>query len=297
MLLGAVQIEQRLVQGFHFIDFHSKILNCFKSGYKLLGGKTGLLNRVVLSVDHTLKILALLCDQESMDINFMIMQCQQYLTTQHTYKKKKVTRKSPKKRFFVEPEITFEPSPTKIAKVSVVDHAYSKKSQPEAEVSQLRKHVKILKQKVRQRNKRMKCMKDLMKSLKEKQLIAAIEHEVLSHNFNGVSKHLFDDQMKNSKTESNLSNQYTMETKQFAMTLHYYSPKAYEFVCKILCLPHSSTIRAWSSSVDCEPGFLGNVIKSIGNLVQTKKWMSDVVLIVDAMALHKGTTWDLKSKS
>ena len=211
--------------------------------------------------------------------------------------KKKVTRKSPKKRFFVEPEITFEPSPTKIAKVSVVDHAYSKKSQPEAEVSQLRKHVKILKQKVRQRNKRMKCMKDLMKSLKEKQLIAATEHEVLSHNFNSVSKHLFDDQMKNSKTESNLSNQYTMETKQFAMTLHYYSPKAYEFVCKILCLPHSSTIRAWSSSVDCEPGFLGNVIKSIGNLVQTKKWMSDVVLIVDAMALHKGTTWDLKSKS
>ena len=133
--------------------------------------------------------------------------------------------------------------------------------------------------------------------LKEKQLIAATEHEVLSHNFNGVSKHLFDDQMKNSKTESNLSNQYTMETKQFAMTLHYYSPKAYEFVCKILCLPHSSTIRAWSSSVDCEPGFLGNVIKSIGNLVQTKKWMSDVVLIVDAMALHKGTTWYLKSKS
>ena len=88
-----------------------------------------------------------------------------------------------------------------------------------------------------------------------------------------------------------------METKQFAMTLHYYSPKAYEFVHKILCLPHSSTIRAWSSSVDCEPGFLGNIIKSIGNLVQTKKWMSNVVLIVDAMTLHKGTTWDPKSKS
>ena len=63
------------------------------------------------------------------------------------------------------------------------------------------------------------------------------------------------------------------------------------FVC------HIHPIRAWSSSVDCEPGFLGNVIKSIGNLVQTKKWMSDVVLIVDAMALHKGSTWDPKSKS
>ena len=130
-------------------------------------------------------------------------------------------------------------------------------------------------------------MKDLIKSLKEKQLIAVLENEGLSHNFNGVSKHLFNDQMKNSKTESNMSNWYNTETKQFAMTLHYYSPKAYEFACKILCLPHSSTIRAWSSSVDCEPGFLGSVIKSIRNLVQTKKWRSDVVLIVDVMALHR----------
>ena len=73
------------------------------------------------------------------------------------------------------------------------------------------------------------------------------------------------------------------------MTLHYYSPKAYEFARNVLSLPHASTIRAWASSVDCQPGFLDNVIKSIGECVQMKGWMSNVVLIVDAMALYKGT--------
>ena len=140
-------------------------------------------------------------------------------------------------------------------------------------------------------------MKDLLKSLKEKHLIAVEQHDLLKHNFNNVSKHLFADQMKNSKGDSRLSNRYSPEMKQFAMTLHYYSPKAYEFARNVLSLLHASTIRAWASSVDCQPGFLDNVIKSIGECVQMKGWMSNVVLIVDTMALYKGTIWDPKSKS
>ena len=80
------------------------------------------------------------------------------------------------------------------------------------------------------------------------------------------------------------------------MTLHYYSPKAYEFTCKLLALPHPSSIRAWAASVDCNPGYLMDVIKGIGSLVEKKPWMSDIVLIVDAMALHKGTMWDPKTR-
>ena len=87
-------------------------------------------------------------------------------------------------------------------------------------------------------------MKDLLKSLKEKHLIAVEQHDLLKHNFNNVSKHLFADQMKHSKGDSRLSNQYSPETKQFAMTLHYYSWKAYEFARNVLSLLHASTIRA-----------------------------------------------------
>ena len=80
------------------------------------------------------------------------------------------------------------------------------------------------------------------------------------------------------------------------MTLHYYSPKAYDFVWKLLVFPHPSSIKIWAASVDCEPGYLTNVINTISSIGKKKPSMSDVVLIVDAMALHKGTMWDQKFK-
>ena len=86
-----------------------------------------------------------------------------------------------------------------------------------------------------------------------------------------------------------MSHRYSQETKQFAMRLHYYSPKAYDFVRKVLYLPHPSSIRSWAASVDCEPGFLCDVINFIGNMATNNTTVSDVVLIVDAMAIHKGT--------
>ena len=139
-------------------------------------------------------------------------------------------------------------------------------------------------------------MKDLLTLLKEKHLVAEKELELLQYNFTGTAKHPFRNQQKNLKGNQH-GNRYSDETKQFAMTLHYYSPKAYDFVRKVLMLPHPSSIRGWAASVDCEPGYLMNVIKLLGEVVCQKSWMSEVVLMVDAMTLHKGTVWDPKSKS
>ena len=107
-----------------------------------------------------------------------------------------------------------------------------------------------------------------------------------------MAKELFNNQLKNASCSSGQSQRYADEIKQFALTLHYYSPKAYDFVHKILALPHPSSIRAWGASVDCSPGYLTNVIEMLGAAVAKKSWMSDVVLIVDAMSLRKGTVWD-----
>ena len=65
----------------------------------------------------------------------------------------------------------------------------------------------------------------------------------------------------------------------------------------MLKLPHSSGIHTWAASVDCEPGYLTNVISLIGQLAEKKKWMSDVVLVVDAMSLSKMTVYDQTTKS
>ena len=78
------------------------------------------------------------------------------------------------------------------------------------------------------------------------------------------------------------------------MTLHYYSPKDYEFAHKIFGLPHSSSVRTWAASVDCEPGYLMNVIQLLGKTLQEKKWMSDV-LVVDGMKLCSEAVWGPKA--
>jgi len=49
---------------------------------------------------------------------------------------------------------------------------------------------------------------------------------------------------------------YTDSMKQFALTLYFYSPKAYNFLRTILYLPHNATIRAWMANYDCEVGFV-----------------------------------------
>ena len=146
------------------------------------------------------------------------------------------------------------------------------------------------------KRKKIENMEELMKSLKDKQLVSSQQHNLLDNTFGSVSKCLFESQMENSQFKDKLSHHCNLETKQFAMTLHYYSPKAYEFVCNVFFLPHSSTIRSWAASVDCDPGFFCDVIKLIGTIAKTKPYMSDVVLIVDVMELHKGTWWDQKKR-
>ena len=78
--------------------------------------------------------------------------------------------------------------------------------------------------------------------LKEKRIVSNHQHELLAHNFEGVSGHLFTDQASNAKYGNKHSSQYSLETKQFAVTLHYYSPKAYNFVHKVLMTLPSSFI-------------------------------------------------------
>ena len=139
-------------------------------------------------------------------------------------------------------------------------------------------------------------MKDLLDTLKQKQLFANEQHVVLNHNFGDLAAHLVKNQQKNTQHISQYSNRYHTEIKQFAMTLHYYSPKPYEFVRKILKLPHSSSIRTWAANVNCQPGYLTNVIQLIGKVAEQKHWIRDVVLVIDAMICTVVQSGTLKAK-
>ena len=80
------------------------------------------------------------------------------------------------------------------------------------------------------------------------------------------------------------------------MTLHFYSSQAYEYVRNYLHLPHVSTIRKWSASIDCKPGFLTEVIAFLKKAKDEHPHMEDCVIILDTMAIRKDIVYDPKEQ-
>ena len=66
-------------------------------------------------------------------------------------------------------------------------------------------------------------------------------------------------------------------------------------LCRVLKLPHTSRIWHWAVSLNCEPGYLTDVIKLIGLAAKTDHSMTDA-LLVDVIAIHKGTFWNPKNQ-
>lgn len=76
---------------------------------------------------------------------------------------------------------------------------------------------------------------------------------------------------------------YSDKVKAFAFTLHFYSPKTYNYLRSVLTLPNPRTMRRWMESVDCQPGFLIDVLKSIQRSSKDKLFS----LVVDSMSIRK----------
>ena len=90
------------------------------------------------------------------------------------------------------------------------------------------------------------------------------------------------------------SSRYSKLIKQFAVTLHFYSPKAYKYVRKILHLPCQASIRSWAAAINCEPGFLTDVIQHLQTTLDEDD--KDCILIVDEMSIKKEVVWDKKKQ-
>jgi len=118
-------------------------------------------------------------------------------------------------------------------------------------LEQCQKRLKVEQQKTRRLKKKVSDLKTVVDSLKEKQMISSNCAEMLENNFGAVSKKLFE-RIAGQKTGT-----YPEELKSFAMTLQFYSSKAYEFVRETfdMALPHPSQIRLWYSTIDGDPGF------------------------------------------
>lgn len=92
----------------------------------------------------------------------------------------------------------------------------------------LRSKVNSLTKRVRRMQRRISNMKDLIRTLKDKNLLSDEVNSNMIQMFAADSSHIFSSFLKNNNVKAK-GRRYPMQFKHFALTLHYYSPKAYQF--------------------------------------------------------------------
>ena len=165
------------------------------------------------------------------------------------------------------------------------------KFEKDKSISKKNKKIKLLQQKLRRKNSTISNMKQLIHRLKKRSLINQTEEELLHREFDGMKRSIFKNLLQNSNI-SPQSRRYTNSIKEFALTLSYYSPKAYAYVRSIMPLPHPSLIRKWARNVNCEPGFIGESFRILEEQAKVNTEKKDCCLVLDAMAIRKQVQWE-----
>lgn len=94
-------------------------------------------------------------------------------------------------------------------------------------------------------------MESIITHLHKKLIISTEQAGILHAAFDNLQLSVFQDAKEN-LTCAPTARRYSDEVKEFALTLYFYSPKAYRYVRSIIPLPNPSLLRKWSSSVNCE---------------------------------------------
>lgn len=164
----------------------------------------------------------------------------------------------------------------------------------EIQNSKYRKKIRLLQQQNRRNNKKIKNLNMLFKSLKTKKLMTEEDLDVL-HKSAEPNKEFLTRQLAKAKRNA-LPKTYSPELRTFALTLHYYSPRAYDYVRKTFnsSLPHRRTISKWYQHVNGEPGFTTEAFSAISNLMKCTTHSLLFSLTMDEMAIRRHIEFDGK---
>lgn len=98
------------------------------------------------------------------------------------------------------------------------------------------------------------------------------------------------------KRNKGLKKKYSEELRKFALTLNFYSSKAYEYVNQTFknLLPERSTIRKWYSVINGRPGFTNEVFHALKCKVKQSKMPILCNLVIDEIAIRESIDYDEK---
>ncbi|KAL1446909.1 hypothetical protein WDU94_007611, partial [Cyamophila willieti] len=164
-----------------------------------------------------------------------------------------------------------------------------------------RKNVAILTRdrciaRIRQRSyragKRVTKLKNIIKDLKDKFNVGQESCSMLE-GISQTSNFLVRRQIQKSQGKK-LKKKYDEKLRSFALSLHYISPRAYEYVRQQFdtCLPHPKTLARWYKTVNAEPGFCTEAFNAIKLYCNANDGPILASLMVDSMSIKQDVKWD-----
>ena len=163
-------------------------------------------------------------------------------------------------------------------------------------VEVMHKKLKVSRQKSRRLKKKVESLNNVVKSLTKNNLISEQSTSVLWNTFEGIPAEVLKRAIEH-KSKNISKSKYPEVLKAFALTLQFYSTKAYNYVRRSfqLALPHPSTIRRWYQSIDGKPGFTQEAFAALSSRVKDSKTKGEDIIcgiMVDEMAIRKHLQWD-----
>ena len=121
--------------------------------------------------------------------------------------------------------------------------------------------------------KQINGLNEVVRELKEKHIVSEDIAEVLEHAGSKVPAQVFQRLLELKGKSAHAQKVYTKELKAFAITLQFYSNRAYNYVRDIfgLSLPHEYTVRRWYSAVKAEVGFTSESFETLRSKVLEEK--------------------------
>ena len=129
----------------------------------------------------------------------------------------------------------------------------------------LKKKIKILEDNEQTLIRKCHSLSEVITELKEKQITSDAICEILKQESLKVPSAIFNRLLEKKDNPGSAKKEYPQELKSFAITLQFYSSRAYNYVRQTfdLCLPHEKTVRNWYSAVDAEPGFTAEAFSTL----------------------------------
>lgn len=135
--------------------------------------------------------------------------------------------------------------------------------------------------------KKISSLKGLVSELKNKNLMLE-EHENIIFEHFGENKNIIQRLFQKTQNKG-VRNMYDHSIRAFATTLHFFSPKAYNYVRQKFynSLPHPKTLAKWYSAIDGKPGFTVEAINFLKLKVKHSNKQLYCSLVFDEIAIRK----------